>query len=83
MDTESSYWEQWEARFTTLASQAQLVDEVVDLRSMSSYLCLYGENGYLPQEELVELEQMAQEVGKIKKIEKDTGYWQEVVLFIP
>ena len=84
MDIESPFWDQWESRFNQVAGKAQRVADHPDIRSARHHLCLYGENGFSPEEELQELEAMAQcPPDQLKKVEVDTGYWHEVVLFVP
>lgn len=83
MDVESEYWDEWENRFITLADKARKVPITQNLKGSRHYLCLYGDNGLTPEEEFAELETMAQHPDELKKVEVDTSYWQDTVLFIP
>lgn len=83
MDYESPYWEEWESKFRELAEAAQQVPVTGDIKGAKHYLCLYGDNGLTPEEELRELEEMGRHKSAIKRVEVDTSYWQDTVLFIP
>lgn len=83
MDIESARWDEWEARFMALAAQAETVPAGSSLKNAAHYLCLYGENGLTPEEEFAELEALGQWSDRLKKVEIETGYWQDTVLFVP
>lgn len=85
MDIEDSHWEEYENRFRALAERAETVKRAEpSLDHCRYFLCLYGENGLSPQDELIFLDHMAQaEPDQLKKIEVDTSYWQDTVLFLP
>jgi hypothetical protein len=83
MDLESPLWEEWENQFNMLAQQAEKVTLGTPIADAQHYLCLYGENGLAPEAELQELDLMASKLEKLKKVEVDTGYWQDTVLFVP
>jgi len=83
MDLEGPQWDEWEQRFIEVAATAHVVQETPDIRSARHYLCLNGDNGLAPQEEFEELELMAKNTSELKKVEVDSGFWQETVLFIP
>lgn len=82
MDTESEQWTEWEVRFLAVAQQAKTVKRGPQVGSATHYLCLYGDNGMSPEAEFEELTLMAKQVDVLKKIEVDTNYWQDTVLFI-
>jgi hypothetical protein len=85
MDIEDPRFEAFEARFRELVEQSELVPPPRPaLGSAKAYLCLYGENGLSPDEEFAVLEQLAEEAGRnLKRVEVDTDYWQNIVLFVP
>lgn len=83
MDIESPQWDVWESRFMALAEIAPKVDVNPALKGAKHYLCLYGDNGLSPEEEFEELEIMFQTPDKVKKVEIDTSFWQDTVLYIP
>lgn len=83
MDTESPRWDEWEEQFTRLAEQAEPVSATPTLKNSQHYLCLYGDNGLSPEEEFAELKQMEQRASQLHKVEIDTGYWLDTVLFVP
>ncbi len=86
MNYEAPQWEDWENRFRQLAEQATLVTgtaEAAKIRGAKHYLCLYGDNGLTPDEEFAELERMSSQTSQLKRVEVDTSYWQDTVLFVP
>ncbi len=83
MDVENPRFEEWEARFLEVAQHAQKIDRAPDIARSKHYLCLYGENGMNPDQEFAELEEMAEHPERLKKVEVDSAYWQDTVLFIP
>ncbi len=83
MDIEAPQWDTWEARFTELAERALKVPLTGDIKGAQHYLCLYGENGLSPEEELAELDAMAKASQNLQKVEVDTSYWQDTILFVP
>lgn len=86
MNIEHPLWDNYETLFTQLAESAQKVDRPEPaLDQCRYYLCFYGENGMPPEEELSFLQAMQQPEHRphLKKIEVDTAYWQDTVLFVP
>ncbi|MEB3244399.1 MAG: hypothetical protein VKJ06_00220 [Vampirovibrionales bacterium] len=86
MHLESSHWDQWEARFTALAEASRLYTGPKSILGQASlHLCLYGENGVSPETEFLMLDELEAaeqaQPGTVQKIEIETSYWQEVVLF--
>jgi hypothetical protein len=84
MDVNHERFDEYEKRFLEVAEEAELHEgQRPPLGEMTHYLCLYGENGLEPEEEFSLLETLAkQPEGKLKKVEVDADYWQEVVLFV-
>jgi hypothetical protein len=85
MDIESPRWEEYEQRFCALAERAERVEKAEpSLDRCRYFLCLYGENGMAPEEEFTFLDKMERESdGQLKRIDVDTAYWQDTVLFLP
>ncbi|MDH4378544.1 MAG: hypothetical protein QE263_01375 [Vampirovibrionales bacterium] len=85
MDTEHPLWPQYEARFNELAFLADNVTEIsIPLNECEAYLCLYGENGLSPEEELALLDKMdGPAAARLKKRTIQTTYWEDTVLFLP
>ncbi len=83
MDLESPDWERWESEFMALSEQAEKVGMTPEVKGSKHYLCLVGDNGLTPEEEFEELETMRALLPKLKKIEIETGFWQDTILFIP
>lgn len=83
MDIESTRWEEWEQRFRALAERAEPAKTTPDIGGSRHYLCLYGENGLPPEQEFTELEMMETLPGGVMKVDVDTAYWQDTVLFVP
>ncbi len=83
MDIESSQWDEWEAQFRELAKDVPQVSYTGAIKGAKHYLCLYGENGLNEEEEFEELALMRQQKTDLKRVEVDTAYWQDTVLFIP
>ena len=85
MDTDHPLWPQYEARFNELAFLAEPVDEIsIPLDACDAYLCLYGENGLSPEEELALLDTMdGPAAARLKKRTIQTTYWEDTVLFLP
>jgi hypothetical protein len=85
MDIEDPRFEDYETRFRALAERAEKV--LVPKPSLNAtryYLCLYGENGLSPEEEFEFLERMESEPPEnLKRLEVETDYWQDTVLFVP
>ncbi len=83
MDVNAPEWEAYETRFREIAEKAQHVPVASPpLDEVPYYLCLYGENGLPPEEEFVFLEKLA-EAPRLHRLEVDTNYWQDTILFIP
>ncbi|MBY0450330.1 MAG: hypothetical protein K2X01_06880 [Cyanobacteria bacterium] len=85
MNTEHPDWDTFYTRFQSLIEHATRVDKAPPLDRCRLYLCLYGENGLSPEEEFSFLDLLAQagKDGLLKRVEIETSYWQDVVLFIP
>ena len=83
MDIESEDWDRWETRFRELMELAKPMPLTGEINGAKHYLCLYGINGLEPDVEFAELEAMSQDVEHLKKVDVDTAYWQDTVLFIP
>lgn len=85
MRPEHPRWEAYEARFRALAF---LADEApvshTPLDACQYYLCLYGDNGLPCEEEFALLAAMEPYAGSgLKKRTVQTGYWEDIVLFVP
>jgi hypothetical protein len=85
MDCEAPEFEGYEARFRALAETVEAHEGLKPvLTSVRLYLCLYGENGLRPPEELAMLAELeATPKAQLRKLEIEADYWQELVLFIP
>jgi hypothetical protein len=87
MDVNHALFDTYEQRFTALAEKVAASDDDAPrptLDSVKLYLCLYGENGFEPEEELSLLAQLEnQPVETLHKIEVSADYWQEIILYLP
>jgi hypothetical protein len=83
MDTEHELWETWETQFTALAEGTPLSKNKFAMNGALYCLCLYGNNGYTPEQELLELAEMTVLKTSIERVEVDAGGWMDTVLFIP
>jgi hypothetical protein len=85
MDVNHALFDAYEQRFNALAEKVDTSDEPRPaLDSVRLYLCLYGENGFSPEEELRLLAELeAQPVEALRKVEVSADYWQEVILYLP
>jgi hypothetical protein len=86
MDVNDPLWSEYETQLLALAEQATPweADAKPVLGGMAAYLCLYGDNGLSPQEEMAQLTAFAQRVQQglaLQCFALDADYWQEVVLF--
>jgi hypothetical protein len=85
MDIEALQWPEYETAFRALADQALLweASNKPALDQASAYLCLYGDNGLDPAEELALLEQLTHstDAGTLYRLEVDVDYWQDTILF--
>ncbi len=84
MDTAAPEWDHYQTKFTELA---ELADKhplpAPPLDKCQFYLCLYGENGLKPAEELAMLTAMEPFVGdNLHKVDVTTSYWEDTVLFV-
>lgn len=85
MDTQSPEWEEYHRQFMELADLADSVEPPAPpLDECQYYLCLYGENGMSAEDEFQFLANMDAFVGdNLKKVEIQTSYWEDIVLFVP
>jgi len=86
MDINHPLWEAFEAQFDELAFLADDIPKASapPLGDCRLYLTKMGENGLSPEEEMTFLAELDTYAGKgLQKIVIDTGYWQNVVLFVP
>ena len=85
MDIENPRFEEWENRFREVAEDTVRVEQPsTSLDQCQFLLCLYGENGLSTDDEFNMLESIAKtEETQRYKIEKETAYWQDIVLFVP
>lgn len=84
MDIEHPQFETFQAQFEELAFLADVAKGTPALSTCKHYLCLYGENGLPAEEEFLLLKQMEQFIGEgLQKVEIETSYWQDTVLFVP
>lgn len=85
MNVESPQFEAYDARFRTLAEKVELVSVAKpSLNSCQLFLFLYGENGLSEEAEfeaLAKLESVNPE--DLRRLEVDTDYWQDIVIFWP
>jgi hypothetical protein len=84
MDTNHAEFEAFEARFLALAEGAERVEGEAKpaLDKTQAFLCLYGDNGLSVEEEFAILSQFEANLEALEKIEVETGYWQDTVLFL-
>ncbi|MEB3206748.1 MAG: hypothetical protein VKK59_05310 [Vampirovibrionales bacterium] len=87
MDVHDPQWSLYEERFLALAAMADLTSGAKPaVGSTRLYLCLYGENGLTPCQEFATLQELAQVAAespqKLRKIEVETSYWQEIILYV-
>jgi hypothetical protein len=87
MDVHDPQWPLYEERFLALADQAHRTSGAKPaVGSTRLYLCLYGENGLTPCQEFATLQELAQVAAespqRLCKIEVETSYWQEIVLYV-
>lgn len=85
MDIEHPRFEEYDARFRALAERAKRVQVAKpSLNSSRCFLCLYGENGLSPEGEFELLAQMeAAEDSELNRLEVETDYWQDIIIFMP
>jgi hypothetical protein len=88
MDVNDPQWALYEARFLALADNASLTTGPKPLIGDTKvYLCLYGENGLSSDQEFAILQQLEQAATQssqaLRKIEVETCYWQDVILYLP
>lgn len=83
MNVEDERFEEWEAAFNEIAEGVPEVPASPQLSEAKYLLCLYGENGFTPDEEFAELDYLRQHHGELKKVLVDRDYWQDVILFLP
>lgn len=83
MDIESPQWDAWEAAFRALAEKARESQAKTAIKGAKQYVCLYGDNGLSEEEEFATLVEMAEKADQLLRVEVDTDYWQDTVLFIP
>ena len=85
MNIEAPEFDEYERRFRELAEEADEPEpaDKPTLTDTQLFLCLYGENGLSVADELdllAKLEATPKE--KLEKLEVDTDYWQDTVLFV-
>jgi hypothetical protein len=85
MNIESPQWEQYETLFRRLADTATVVKVPKPALDQCRYfLCLYGENGMPEADEFEMLAHIEQQDPSGRyRLEVDTDYWQDTVLFVP
>jgi hypothetical protein len=85
MNIESQQWSQYEARFRQLSECATLFKVAKPALDQCRYfLCLYGDNGLSEADEFDMLEQIGlTEPSERGRLEVDTDYWQDTILFVP
>jgi hypothetical protein len=83
LDVNSEHWEAYAERFQAVAETAKpWLGQKPALGDSALYLCLFGENGLNPDEEFALLDRLAV-ASPLYRLDVDTDYWQEIVLFVP
>jgi hypothetical protein len=87
MDVNAPQWDAYIQQFETVAQRAQPwigkdKSSRPNLADAQLYLCLYGENGLTPDEEFAMLDTLAQ-ANPLYRVDVETAYWLETVLFVP
>lgn len=85
MDINDSQFEAYQASFESLAAQVpELKGPQPDISGARLHLCLYGENLLSTQEEFARIKELESCLGKgLKKAVIQTGYWEDVILYVP
>ena len=82
MDVNAPEWDAYMQQFEAVAEQAvPWTGPKPNLADAHLYLCLYGENGLTPAEEFALLDTLAQ-ADKLYRVDVETSYWLETVLFV-
>lgn len=83
MNIEDPRFEEYEARFRTLAERVGLQKgPQAELASAQQHLFLYGDNGASPDEELATLAQFERMPERLCGLEMLTGYWEDIALYV-
>jgi hypothetical protein len=88
MDINHTLFEEWERRFEALAEQIEpwQEEQKPSFGQYALHLCLYGENGFLPDEELALLATLESTLAtaphRLIKLVVDADYWQDVILLL-
>lgn len=85
MDIENPRFADYQKRFEEVAELAERIPgPAPEIASARYFLCLYGENGLTPDEEFALLDAMENFIGEgLKRVDMNTNYWEEIVLFVP
>lgn len=84
MDIEDPRWDEYEARFRTLAETVGVAKgPQPELASAEMMLFLYGENGLTPDQEFDLLNKLESQAAHLKGTEMHTPYWEDIVLYLP
>jgi len=85
MDVNDPRFEAYQSRFEEIAQRVEgLKGPQPDISAARIRLCLYGENLMSPQEEFETLEMLCAKVESgLKKATIQTGYWEDVILYLP
>jgi hypothetical protein len=83
MNIDDPHWEDYERRFRALAEEIPLHKGAdLDLGKAKIHLCLYGENGLEPEQELEILNRLEKDPSQLKGLEMTTSYWEDLVLYL-
>jgi hypothetical protein len=84
MHIEESHWEEYEHRFRALAEDVPVKKGPhPEMASSQLLLCLYGDNGLEPEQELAMLSQLEAVKSQLFCVEMSTAYWEDLVLYLP
>mgnify|MGYP001421511817 CR=1 FL=1 len=84
MDPNHPQWDAYEAKFMELADLADALEKPEKaLDQCRYYLCLNGENGLSPDDEMDFLDQMETHIQELKSVTIKTGFWEDIVLYVP
>jgi hypothetical protein len=88
MDVNHERFSEYEALFTELADVADEWEEdpPPELNSANMFICLYGENGLLVDEEFAMLETFKthadNESQPLRRLDMQADYYQDIILFV-